>query len=573
MPSLFGTSANTHYPGPFELVRAQVTDIVCADSSHLPIDRWWRKCNSTVDRNTRVRAVPLRRDGSPCEEYAVQTTLGELCLRRTRELVYNHIGDYRCPGVTNERRETYIEYSRRLASCQAGNSRGRQFRKAARHDDFEDFGPADAFLSHSWGDAFADTVDAVLPNGDECYQAMVEPSREDSCCLLCYILKVLLHVLMVFAIPGASVLLIPLGRRAYVLDHVAHPRWWTPNAVRRLGAYRVWLDIFCKNQHIVNSDGTAEELRDCVTACGTTILACTPWDDPALFKRVWCQYEIHYSMQSSADVVIRYPDAEKRKMDKGMYRPGPVCSWVFARRCARRAHSSGSANSTNGASRLGYAVSQIQVANAQATVASDRELILRQIAGSHGGDRNLAADSDVNRTALAQADGPIRTEIFAGIFAALGGARRKAEVSKGGGCALPPRRPRRVPWGTRVAMYTLGFQVSVPVAAVVWRGHVELPGLVLWFVGAVWFGALSGVALSMSAKTHQLCTLLDSADPSGALFQRESAAFRRERLLFCGLCFVCVVLCAVSATVGGIKGYQFIQSGLQNSTAVLTERM
>jgi hypothetical protein len=273
MPALFGGDATTQqHPGPFQLVSADVTDVIQADGTQVPLHLWWKQWRHAVDRTTVVRAVPMRRDGSPCDECAVQVTLGQLCLRRTRDLVYNYIGDLRSPGVTNDRRETYIEYAQRTCCPTAEDSDG-----SADEADFEDFGPAHAFLSHSWGGTFADTVDAVLPNPDQCYCAMVEPSREGSRCCILFLMCALLHVALVFFVPGWGLLLVALGRRAYVLDHIANPRWWTPKAVRRLGAYRLWIDIFCKNQHIVNLIRTApraEELRsrDCVTGCGTTIL-------------------------------------------------------------------------------------------------------------------------------------------------------------------------------------------------------------------------------------------------------------------------------------------------------------
>ena len=60
----------------------------------------------------------------------------------------------------------------------------------------------------------------------------------------------------------------------------------------------VWLDIFSKNQHIVQGDDTAKELTRAVQETGTTLLMCDGvdnvgnWYTPKCFTRVWCLYEI-----------------------------------------------------------------------------------------------------------------------------------------------------------------------------------------------------------------------------------------------------------------------------------------
>lgn len=57
-----------------------------------------------------------------------------------------------------EHKETYVSYAQRTRLSAGGGIR-----------------PADWFLSHSWGTAFYDTIDTVLPSADDCFVAMVTP--------------------------------------------------------------------------------------------------------------------------------------------------------------------------------------------------------------------------------------------------------------------------------------------------------------------------------------------------------------------------------------------------------------
>ena len=56
-----------------------------------------------------------------------------------------------------------------------------------------------------------------------------------------------------------------------------------------------WVDIFCKNQWVVNSDDTEAELASCVARARssydlgppTLLLVLSPFPTPTLFTRVW----------------------------------------------------------------------------------------------------------------------------------------------------------------------------------------------------------------------------------------------------------------------------------------------
>ena len=63
---------------------------------------------------TAINVARRSRAGVARPELSLLITAGEVCLRKTRELVYNYIGQGTwCPGVTNARQESYVDYARR----------------------------------------------------------------------------------------------------------------------------------------------------------------------------------------------------------------------------------------------------------------------------------------------------------------------------------------------------------------------------------------------------------------------------------------------------------------------------
>jgi hypothetical protein len=93
---LAGTAA-LGFPGSFKLVRAKslrvliegkpasITDI----AKSAPLSEW----NGEINRGTWILAAPIDCNGVARPELAVAVTAGELCLLKTRDLVYNLIGD------------------------------------------------------------------------------------------------------------------------------------------------------------------------------------------------------------------------------------------------------------------------------------------------------------------------------------------------------------------------------------------------------------------------------------------------------------------------------------------------
>ena len=77
-----------------------------------------------------------------------------------------------------------------------------------------------------------------------------------------------------------------------------------------------WLDIFSKNQHIVQGDDTAKELTRAVQETGITLLMCDGvdnignWYTPKCFTRVWCLYEIMWTLRLDSQLIVILPEMQ-----------------------------------------------------------------------------------------------------------------------------------------------------------------------------------------------------------------------------------------------------------------------
>ena len=72
-----------------------------------------------------------------------------------------------------------------------------------------------------------------------------------------------------------------------------------------------WIDIFVKNQHAVQGDDTANELKNAVLATGKTIVICDgEWFSPECLERVWCLFEIMWSVRLKSQLIVLLPDEE-----------------------------------------------------------------------------------------------------------------------------------------------------------------------------------------------------------------------------------------------------------------------
>ena len=258
-----------------------------------------------ANRNTLVRVVPKDANGLIRPDLAMNSTCSQVVLRKTRELVYNYIGQGPVEGVTSAKQETYVEFaSREMENKLSPNS----------------FGVATDFVSQTWGDHFADTVDALLPSDIELYNSFFFDGDKTSpsffgvfqCGLSAYGLGALGLLLSYLLLWPMCWYMTP----DRVRSHYLRPRWWTPRSLRTLaneGRY-YWIDILAKNQHIVNSTGTSVELQRCVRGCERTKLVCTPYDEPSSLKRVWCLFEVTrmHNHHTAISITLAYTAATTR---------------------------------------------------------------------------------------------------------------------------------------------------------------------------------------------------------------------------------------------------------------------
>jgi hypothetical protein len=332
--------------------------------------------------------------------------------------------------------------------------------------------------------------------------------------------------------------------------------------VRRLASTRYWIDIMCKNQHVVNSGDTAAELSECVRACGKTVLACSPWNDPTCLRRVWCQYEIHHTHMAGAQLYVAYPFAEKLRMDQSMYSWSELFAWLCS--CD---HSESPTSSTDhakhetasrrddaavsaavGSSRLRRTISELAIVKARATVASDRRMILAKIAADFGGNHtssNASASSSSGSSFNSGSGSSTSTTVSASTSAgvddeesfesgpnavALAAADRLIRLAAIDGMANALGCATQLPLSQNIARLTTFAQVLVALCMCRW---LELLPLALFEFLAPLAIALYTFSMSINAaaKSHQLVRLLEFAvagdcnsDSHDAVISRDTVA-------------------------------------------------
>ena len=163
------------------------------------------------------------------------------------------------------------------------------------------------------------------------------------------------------------------------------------NVLRDFGACcdsnkMLWIDIFCKNQWIVNSSGTQEELKNNVGGARRGLrIVCHSWSDPHAFQRVWCQFELSVARQFKAEIVGVTCENEGANMRKTliwenwrlwspflvscvkMFIPFvSMCTLTFDNLPEKLEH-------------LMHTIGRIDFENAQATVKKDKDMIRKII--------------------------------------------------------------------------------------------------------------------------------------------------------------------------------------------------
>ena len=98
-----------------------------------------------------------------------------------------------------------------------------------------------------------------------------------------------------------------------------------------------WLDIFSKDQFVINSEHTADELTAVVRATGRLLLVMDPWDAPICFTRVWCLFEIMWALRCDASVEVVLPEDQinlflKDLVENGYHRVNSLLATIDARK-------------------------------------------------------------------------------------------------------------------------------------------------------------------------------------------------------------------------------------------------
>ena len=125
-----------------------------------------------------------------------------------------------------------------------------------------------------------------------------------------------------------------------------------------------WICCLCVNQHRVHgTEVPFEEFRDVfksrVRMIGHLVPLMSPWDSPAYITRAWCVMELFTAIEDKIDITITMPENEAQKMRQAMMERNLDSFWA--------------------------ALGTIRVEQAEATVETDKEMILRIIKESGGG--------------------------------------------------------------------------------------------------------------------------------------------------------------------------------------------
>ena len=225
LPLLFSDDAalqNSHYPGQFKLVSARVLYVIVSSSEKTSLEEYF----GSIDRNTLLLVAPLNKLNCCQNEFAVPLNAARFGLLRTRDIVYNYIGDLLNHGCTNLMKESYIDFARRELKIRQ-----------------DDIGPANMFVSHSWGDYFCDTVSALEPDSEQCCDAINRKYFEfiSFGSLVISIFDVGLYIMTLFVIVSYIFRSI-----CVVMYQVLHPQSWQSQRIKDLSRQFFWIDILGK---------------------------------------------------------------------------------------------------------------------------------------------------------------------------------------------------------------------------------------------------------------------------------------------------------------------------------------
>ena len=163
-----------------------------------------------------------------------------------------------------------------------------------------------------------------------------------------------------------------------------------------------WIDIFCKNQHIVESDETADELKRTVSSVAEIVLILNPLRDPIMLSRVWCLFEMFEALVCKVKITglvsiscmldLNNIIMKDRSLGAAVFHNKGKVPFQATKRERKGVESASSVAFTGCLKRVldacdsarEEAVKNIDIQTAQATLQSDRSIILSKIESNLG---------------------------------------------------------------------------------------------------------------------------------------------------------------------------------------------
>eukprot|EP00300_Choanocystis_sp_HF-7_P042766 c9463_g1_i2.p1 GENE.c9463_g1_i2~~c9463_g1_i2.p1 ORF type:complete len:420 (+),score=78.64 c9463_g1_i2:84-1343(+) len=73
----------------------------------------------------------------------------------------------------------------------------------------------------------------------------------------------------------------------------------------------VWIDIFCHNQHLSSDFAQIRDaFRSVLQECDRIVVVLSPWEDPLVFTRAWCLFEMFTMIQARRKIELVLPPTE-----------------------------------------------------------------------------------------------------------------------------------------------------------------------------------------------------------------------------------------------------------------------
>ncbi|XRA98104.1 hypothetical protein NFJ02_04g118020 [Pycnococcus provasolii] len=217
--------------------------------------------------------------------------------------------------ATRSERKTYVDH---VADV---HPKGREWVKRNY------FGKADIFVSHAWMDSYQDFSDAMTggsSEGSAHYQNKLAGQvlsytplknilddyfrtwKRNSSAWWQRWIAFFVTGLILFPFNVIRIIFTFSGMTFVV--RILRENWlkWIVSKMRQhhlIDRKRRWVDIFCKNQWVVNSEGTEDELQDGVGNVDWLWLVTHSWRTPHALRRAWCQFELRAARVKKVGIV------------------------------------------------------------------------------------------------------------------------------------------------------------------------------------------------------------------------------------------------------------------------------